>query len=50
MSDIDETYNSLTKSLIELKEEYKILPSKFLLKKIELVESKLKQIEKLYLK
>lgn len=35
----------LVRNLLEMKEEYKIMPSKFLLKKIELTEGKLKQID-----
>ena len=38
-------YEMLNKSLIEMREEYKLTPSKFLLKKIELAETKLKQID-----
>jgi len=40
-------YETLNKSLTEMREEYKIMPSKFLLKKIELADSKLKQIDSL---
>lgn len=38
-------YNSLANLLNEMREEYKLMPSKFLLKKIELADSKLKQID-----
>lgn len=38
-------YEILNKSLTEMREEYKLSPSKFLLKKIELVQTKLKQID-----
>lgn len=40
-------YAKLNRSLIEMKEEYKLTPSKVLLKKIELADSKLKQIDSL---
>ena len=47
MSDLSDKYNFLVKCLKEMKEEYKITPSKFLLKKIELVQSKIIAIDKL---
>lgn len=47
MSKLSEKYKSLSDYLIEMKEEYKIMPSKFLLKKIELAEKKMNQINDL---
>lgn len=37
-------YNAINQALQSMKEEYKIMPNKFLLKKIELAEKKLNQI------
>ena len=42
---MENKYKSLSNCLIEMKEEYKITPSKFLLKNIELVNKKLRQID-----
>jgi len=39
-------YQIMLNSLESMKEEYKILPTKFLLGKIKLVESKIKAIDK----
>ena len=39
-------YKAINKILIEMKEEYKISPSSFLFKKIELAEKKLKEYDK----
>jgi len=38
-------YNYLMNSLSEMRKQYKIMPSKSLLKKIELANSKLKKID-----
>lgn len=46
-NNITTRYNLLTNSLNEMRQEYKITPSKFLLKNIELVDSKLKKIDSL---
>jgi len=46
MENRESAYNKLQTTLKELKKEYEISPSKFLERKIELVESKLKKAEK----
>lgn len=38
-------YNTINQALQSMKEEYRLMPNKFLLKKIELAEKKLKQID-----
>ena len=38
-------YNTINQALQSMREEYKAMPNKFLLKKIELAEKKLKQID-----
>lgn len=43
--DLATQYLSFNKALETLKEEYKVMPSKFLLKQIELAEKQTKQIE-----